>query len=173
MIYKLRYYVPLSTLRIVYYSMFHSHVQYSILNWGRAAKSNYHKLSILQNKIVRACLFCPRRYDTNLIYTRFRVLKLEDMIKMEFAKFIFKYSNDMLPKSFDNYFTKIENVHYHNTRQKYRNEYFQPSAETEAGKKTLQYIGINIWKTIPEDFRHCSFTKFKKYCKNYFLDKYS
>ena len=23
----------------------------------------------------------------------------------------------MLPKSFDNYFTKIENVHYHNTRQ--------------------------------------------------------
>ena len=134
MIYKLRYYVPLSTLRIVYYSMFHSHVQYSILNWGRAAKSNYYKLSILQNKILRACLFCPHRYDTNLLYTRFRVLKLEDMIKMEFAKFIFKYSNDMLPKSFDNYFTKIENVHYHNTRQKYRNEYFQPSAETEAGK---------------------------------------
>ena len=106
-----------------------------------------------------------RFYDTNLLYTRFRVLKLEDMIKMEFAKFIFKYSNDMLPKSFDNYFTKIENVHYHNTRQKYRNEYFQPSAETEAGKKTLQYIGINIWKTIPEDFRHCSFTKFKNIAK--------
>ena len=90
MIYKLRHYVPLSTLRIVYYSMFHSHIQYSLLNWGRAAKSHFHKLSILQNKILRACLFCSRRYETNLLYSRFRVLKLDDMIKMEFAKFIFK-----------------------------------------------------------------------------------
>ena len=56
---------------------------------GRAAKSHFHKLSILQNKILRACLFCPRRYETNLLYSRFRVLKLDDVIKMEFAKFIF------------------------------------------------------------------------------------
>ena len=68
MIYKLRHYVPLSTLRIVYNSMFHSHIQYSLLNWDRAAKSHFHKLSILQNKILRACLFCSRRYDTNLLY---------------------------------------------------------------------------------------------------------
>ena len=88
MIYKLRPYVPLSTLRIVYYSMFHSHIQYSLLNWGRAAKSHFHKLSILQNKILRACLFFPHRYETNLLYSRFRVLNLNDMIKMEFTKFI-------------------------------------------------------------------------------------
>ena len=105
MIYKLRHYVPLSTLRIVYYSMFHSHIQYSLRNWGRAAKSHYHKLSILQNKILRACLFRPRRYETNLLYSGFRVLKLEDMIKMDFAKFMFKYSNNMLPNSFNNYQT--------------------------------------------------------------------
>ena len=66
MIYKLRHYVPLSTIQIVYYSMFHSHIQYSLINWGRAAKSHYHKLSILQNKILRSCLFRPRRYETNL-----------------------------------------------------------------------------------------------------------
>ena len=29
MIYKLRYYVPLSTLKIAYLSLFHSHIQYS------------------------------------------------------------------------------------------------------------------------------------------------
>ena len=111
MIYRLRHYVPLSTLRIVYYSMFHSHIQYSLLNWGRAAKSHFYKLSILQNKILRVCLFCPRRYETNLLYSTFRVLKLDDMIKMEFAKFIFKYSNNMLPNSFNNYFIKLENIH--------------------------------------------------------------
>ena len=124
MIYKLRHYVPLSTLRIVYYSMFHSHIQNSSINWERAAKSHYHKLSILQNKILRACLFRPRRYETNLLYSRFKVLKLEDMIEMEFAKFMFKYSNNMLPNSFNNHFIKLENIHNYNTRQKTRNEYF-------------------------------------------------
>ena len=122
MIYKLRHYVPSSTLRIVYYSMFHSDIQYSLMNWGRAAKSHYHKLSILQNKILRTCLFRPRRYETNLLYSRFRVLKLEDMINTEFAKFMFKYSNNMLSNSFNNHFIKLENIHNYNTRQKTRNE---------------------------------------------------
>jgi len=67
MIYKLRHYVPLQTLKLVYYSMFHSHLQYSLLNWGRAAKFHY------QNKIQWACLFCPRHYSTNLLYSRFQV----------------------------------------------------------------------------------------------------
>ena len=66
MIYKLRYYVPLSTLKIVYFSLFHSHIKYSLLNWGRASKSIPYKLKILQNKILRAMLFCSNRIE--LIY---------------------------------------------------------------------------------------------------------
>ena len=31
-IYKLRHYVPFSTLKLVYYAMFHSHLQYSLIN---------------------------------------------------------------------------------------------------------------------------------------------
>ena len=65
MIYKLRYYVPLSALKIVYFSLFHSHLQYSLLNWGRASKSILYKLKILQNKILRAMLFCSKQTRTN------------------------------------------------------------------------------------------------------------
>ena len=80
-IYKLRHYVPFSILKLVYYAMFHSHLQYSLINWGRAYKSHYHNLVILQNKILRASLFLPMHYPTNLLYTKFCVLKLDDMIK--------------------------------------------------------------------------------------------
>ena len=52
---------------------------------------------------LRACLSRPRCYETNILYFRFRILKLEDMIKMKFAKFMFKYSNDMLPNFFNNH----------------------------------------------------------------------
>ena len=143
--------------------MFHSQIQYSLINWGRAAKSHNHKLLVLQNKILRACLFRTRRYETNLLYSRFRVLKLEDMIKMELAKFMFKYSNNMLPNSFNNHFIKLENIHNYNTRQKTRNEYFQTFFGIETGKKMLHHLGLNEWKNIPQEYRQCSFIKFKKF----------
>ena len=69
--------------------MFNLILQYSLLNWGRACKSHLQKLSILQNKIIRACLFCSRRDSTGLLYPKFGVLKLEDMINMEITKFFY------------------------------------------------------------------------------------
>ena len=50
MVFKLRHFVPLTTLKVVYYSLFQSNIQYSLINWGRAAKSylfkSYFVLSI-------------------------------------------------------------------------------------------------------------------------------
>ena len=44
--YKLKHYALLSTLKLVYNSLFHSNIQYFLLNWGRAAKSYLHNLEI-------------------------------------------------------------------------------------------------------------------------------
>ena len=100
-------------------------------------------------------------------------LKLDDTIKMEFAKFIFKCSYNMLPNSFNNYFIKLENIQNYNTRQKSRNEYFQTSFPTETGKKALYYLGLNEWKSILQEYRQCYFAKFKKFCKNKLLNNYN
>ena len=91
--------------------MFHSHLQYSLINWGRAYKSHYRNLLILQNKILRACLFLPMHHPTNLLYTKFGVLKLDDMVKMELAKFMYKFDNKMLTNSFNNYFLWLDKIH--------------------------------------------------------------
>ena len=122
MIYKLRYYVPLFTLKIVYFSLFHSHIQYSLLNCGRAFKSVLHKLKVLQNKVLRAMLFCSKQDRTNLFYSKIKMIKLGDMIAMEYAKFMLRFNNHMLPDSFNYYFTKFNSVHKYNTIQKQRNE---------------------------------------------------
>ena len=57
------------------------------------------------------------------------------MINMEFAKFMYKFSNQMLPELFCDCFTKLNNVHQYNTRQKHRNEFYQLYISTELGKK--------------------------------------
>ena len=117
MVFKLGHYVPLTTLKLVYYSLFHSNIQYFLINWGRAAKSYLYNLKLLQNKILRAILFCLSRSPTNLLYSKLKVLKL-DMIDIEIAKFMFKFNNQMLPDFFNNYFAKLDNVHNYNTKQK-------------------------------------------------------
>ena len=171
-IYKLRHYVLLFTLKLFHYAMFHSHLQYSLLNWGRACKSQYHKHVIFHNNILRACLFRPLHHPTNLLYSDCSTLKLEDMIKMEFAKFMFKFNNCMVPTSFNNYFLKLDKIRYYNTRQKTRYVYFQSFVGLETGRKTLYHICLKLWIDIPQTHRHCSFSKFRKYFKANVLSTY-
>ena len=123
MIFKLRYYVPLSTLKLIYYSMFHSVIKYFLLNWGRASKSQFHSIEILGNRFTRATLFHDSRTSINALYNEFRVL-LKDMIDMEFVKLVFKFFNHMLPRYFYNYFRSPETIYDHNTHQKAKKDFF-------------------------------------------------
>ena len=93
MVYKLRHFVPLSSLKLVHYGLFHSRLQYSLLNWGRAASSHLQKLIIFHNKFIRASLFRAKEKPINFLYSKFNTLMLTDMIKIEFAKFMFEYNN--------------------------------------------------------------------------------
>ena len=113
MIFKLRHYVPLSTLKQIYYSMFHSVLQYSLINWGRASNYLLYKIKTLQNRFLRASLFRLSRFSVNALYFEFGVLKLDDMIDMEYAKFLFRFTNNMLPNYFNSYFNSLDSILIH------------------------------------------------------------
>ena len=118
MVFKLRHYVPLSTLKLIYYGMMNSIHQYSLLNWRRASRCHLQKTKTLQNRFLRGCLFRERRCPLNVTYSEFGVLKLENMQAMEYAKFLHRFSHNMLPDYFKNYLDDLGTVHQHNTRQK-------------------------------------------------------
>ena len=69
-----------------------------------------------RNASAIAALTCPTRIPTNFIlhYT-LNVLKTHDRINMELAKFMYKFSYQMLPEHFCYYFTKLNSVHQYNT----------------------------------------------------------
>ena len=118
MIYELTYFVPVSALKIVCYSMIYYHLQHSLLNW-------IFKESSLSKYTAKAILFCSKHFPTTLLYSNLSILKLDDVIKIEFAKFTFKINNKMLSDAFNSYFTNLNYVHKHYTRQKYCNNYYQ------------------------------------------------
>ena len=75
--------------------MFNSILQYSLLNWGRASRYQLQKIKTLRNRFLRASLFRDRRCPLNVMYSEFGVLKLEDMLTMEYAKFLHRFSHNM------------------------------------------------------------------------------
>ena len=50
---KLRYYLDVSTLKIVYYSLFYPHIQYCVSAWGGAAECYLKQFVSMQKRIVR------------------------------------------------------------------------------------------------------------------------
>jgi len=96
----------------------------------------------------------------------------EYMIQMEFAIFMFKFNNQMLPDSFDEYFIKLDKIYNYYTRQKHLNESFQSYIGSERRRKLFHHICLDVWRSIPQSYRHCSFSKYKNYYKNNRLGKY-
>ena len=111
-------------------------------------------------------------HPTDLLYTKFCVPKLDDMIKMELAKFMFKFNNKMLPNAFNNYFLKLDKIHRYNTRQKKRNEFFQSFVSSGEGRRALCHNCVKLWKDIPQEFRHCSFINLRFFFKTNILKTY-
>ena len=90
------------------------------------------------------------------MYSKFGVLKLHDMLEMEYAKFSHKFSNNMLSEYFKNYFIDLDTIHKINTRQKTKN-YFHTYARTEWGKKKIQHKALGIWEKLPVELKELKF----------------
>ena len=172
LIFKLRHYVPLSTCRILYYSMFHSVSLYSLINWGRASNSLLRKIELLQNKFIRACLFQPHKTHVKLLFSKFQALKSKDVINMEFVKFSYQYENHMLPLSFDNYFIKLESIRNYSTRQKSAGGFFYRSINSEYRRKRWHHICLKVWESITVEQKNCSFSSYKQRYKSSVLTLY-
>ena len=173
LIFKLRHYEPLATRKLMYYSMFHSIILYSLIKWGRTTNSYLHQLEVLQNKFIRASLFLPGNSPIDCLYVKFQTLKLKDMTKFEFAKFIFKFKNNMLPLSFNNYFVDLNKVHKHNIRQKSVGGYYHHAFDSEFGRKRSHHACLKEWESILLAQKNCAFAEFKNNYKSVILERYS
>ena len=115
--------------------MLNSVLQYSLINWGRASLCHVQKIKILQNRFLRASLFQKRRCPLNVMYSKFGVLKFHDMLEMEYAKFSHKFSNNILPEYFKNYFIDLDTLHKINTKQKTKRTIFTLILELNGAKR--------------------------------------
>jgi hypothetical protein len=83
---RLQNFLPSRILRVFYFSMVHSTLNYCILTWGLKCT----RIFKLQKKIMRIISKSKYNAHTEPIFKEFGILKFEDIIKYESAKFYFK-----------------------------------------------------------------------------------
>ena len=99
------------------------------------------------------------------------MLQLDDITLQVTALFMFRFFNNMLPDSFNDYFILNKEFHHYNTRPStcvYKNY-----ARTNYSKHLVSYRGIDTWNKLPESLKEIiTFNSFRKKNKTISTLKY-
>ena len=169
---KLRHCCSKDLLKVIYYALVESHLQYCNLIWGSASPSILEPLRKLQDKIIRIMNFAPRDFfNTPSLYKNLKLLNLSQLNEVSKAKFLHKYKMNKLPPSFENFLVR-NTTHRYALRSRETNDFACVWGKTIYGMKKIQFDGVRLWNQIPKDIRNIdSFRDFKKKIKEFFLNR--
>ena len=73
-----------------------------------------------------------------------KILKLYDIHKMELAKFMFTFKNQLLPENFNFFFVSVSAIHKFNTRINQSDNKFLPRERTIFDQQKPKYKSVKI-----------------------------
>ena len=151
--------MPKSTLKILYNSLTYPYLNYAFLIWGNTYASHLTPLVILQKRAIRIISKKPYLYPSNELFIDNFILKLEDVINLNLALYIFKNPN---------YFTPLHN--YPTSLGSFPIQNFHRITTTQ---HSIHFKAPKIWISLPNDIR-MSPTKFIFISKSrkYFINRY-
>ena len=120
---------------MLYYCFIYSRIQYGIVIWGNASKIYLKELTVRLNNIIRTITFSKKYSHVTNLYKNLNLLKLNDIYKLEFAKFLYQLHSGTPPKSFYDRFIQLSAIHNYSTGQKQNLVYFKPQNKNAIGKK--------------------------------------
>ena len=145
---KLKVYLNTSALCSLYYALFHCHIQYGIITWSSTYKTYLKKLVALQNKAVKVEGNGTWNGRATPYYAKLKILKLQDLVKLETAAFVYNYKSGQLPSTFRNYFTALNNIHVKPTRATSSHNFFVPFFKTLKLQRCIKYQVPKIWNSL-------------------------
>ena len=98
-------FLPPSIRLTLYNSIIKPHLEYSILVWGGVGISKLKPLITIQKKAIRNVAGKPTNSHTSPLFFLHETLTFIDLFRFNCCIFMYKYSNNLLPVSFNNMFT--------------------------------------------------------------------
>lgn len=160
LIYKiktLRNVLNIDSLKIIYYSLVESHINYGILAWGGVGKTILNKLIIVQKKILKIMFNKEITYPSERLFKETRLLDPRQLF----------FYHSMLHQQKTKHNLK-KGDHKYNTRNK-DNLYLPPFMKKAIGQKSYAYLSSMLYNQLPIELQNISNLNIFKYQLKQFI----
>jgi len=174
MLYKIKPFLNMESLKIIYFSFIHSYLSYCNIAWG---STNYGKLKKIYSKQKHACRIIfgvNRTVNGESLLKKLNVLNVYKLNIYQVMLFTFKSKHALSPNIFHSYFTKIS----HKYPTKFSSDNFViPRSYLKLSSFQIQYRGPFIWKSFLKNIvkdkilLNFSLEQFKRESKRFLLEK--
>ena len=149
-IYKVRPYITKDTCIQLYKSLVEPHLMYCNVIWGATLECFRDELIKTQKRIIRTITNSAFLEHTSPLFKENRLLKLDDINKLETLKIMYQHEHNILPKIFHNATARNKNYHDYNTRNK--DKYRTTKHNTSIAKRSSIFSrGITLWNALPTE----------------------
>ena len=165
-IYKASFLLSKSSLCKLYYSLVYPYLQYCITIWGSTYTSNLKSSILLQKHIIR--ILNKEKFDarTDPIFSELKILKFDKIYLYHLGKYMYLYHNNLLPSSFENLFSCMNQIHKYGTRFSYL--YRIPSCRTNIREFSATFQAPRYFNTLADEIRDApSVSLFQSRLKNF------
>lgn len=161
--------LPVHCLREMYFAFVHSRLSYGLVCWGSMLKKEYlDKLVKCQKSFIRIINKTRIHAESSPLFLRNKILKLTDMIDLEFLKTMLQYKNRTLPCKLHKLF--LSKNHDKNTRNsetpniiKHKSKIYNSSFLCKATllwEKTTGYRTLSTQQNLIKTFKYEKFVKY-------------
>ena len=145
---KIQENLSISALKTLYFSFFQSNLQYGIFFWYYVSTDIRNKIMRLQKKAIRIISKNSFNSHTNELFNQLKILKFEDLMKLESCKFIYQEVN------FSRNFSLISHSYLHNYPTRSRFNLLPQFQRTRVGSKFVLSNGINLYNGLDENVKN-------------------
>ena len=150
--------------KLLYFGQVHSNLCYLICIWGSMLQSSMlKKLANVQNKAVK--LIDPT-VNTYEIFRKHKILKIDDMIKVEQCKLGYKLCHGLLPKALANNMVRDHNKYSISKHHKYQTR-GKSSAKGQKYRSSFLFNAIKLYSELDAELLNSkNLSIFVKCCEN-------
>lgn len=153
-LWKLRSVLPTHVKKLIYETLFHTHLNYMASIWGLASCNALQNIQTLQNRALRNAYDLPNQTNRVNMYTHLvqNHLPIRGIALVNIAMFIYKIEHGTTHSNIK--FTHVRETYTRNLRN---TSHIRPEpARTTYGTKSIVTFGPKIYNRIPESIKTCA-----------------
>ena len=146
---KIHHYLTKTVLLNLYFALIHSQLLYGIAVLGSTYQTLINKLQVLQNKAMKIIEGCDWNSKVLDIYLKHKILTIQNLYLFEVGKLMYRFHNNRLPITFENYFTLILHSNKYKTRGITAVTYRLPLFHTNKLQHSMKFQGAKFGIKFP------------------------